>query len=155
MSHTATQTNTGTIKQIIGAVVDVYFENKLPEIFEALEIKKGDSKVVLETQQHIGSNIVRAIAMSSTDGLSRGQEVIATGEGISVPVGEKTLGRLLSVLGEPIDNKGEVKSEKKYPIHRPSPAFISQSTKTEILETGIKVIDLICPIPKGGKVGMF
>ncbi len=148
--------NKGTIKQIIGAVVDVQFEEKLPEIFNALEIKlEGDNKLVLETQQHIGSNVVRCIAMGSTDGLKRGMEVLDTEAPISVPVGPETLGRMFDVLGKPIDGKEAVVTEKKYPIHREAPKFIEQSTKTEILETGIKVIDLICPIPKGGKVGLF
>jgi F-type H+-transporting ATPase subunit beta len=145
----------GKIKQIIGAVVDVYFENNLPEIYTALKIKRGSDNLVLEVEQHIGSNIVRTIALGSTDGLKRGDDVIDTGAGISVPVGEGTLGRLLNVLGEPVDGAGEIKHEKKYEIHRPAPEFTNQSTKTEILETGIKVIDLICPIAKGGKVGLF
>lgn len=147
--------NLGTIKQVIGAVVDVQFSNELPDIFSALEVKAGEKKIVLETQQHIGSNLVRAIAMTSTDGLKRGDEVVNTGAPISVPVGEKTLGRIFDVLGEPIDGKPAPKAEKKYPIHRQAPEFTDQSTKAEILETGIKVIDLICPILKGGKVGLF
>lgn len=145
----------GQVKQVIGAVVDVYFENDLPKIYDALEVNVNDKKLVLETQQHLGSNTVRAVAMSSTDGLKRGQEVVATGEGISVPVGRETLGRILDVLGNSVDGGSKVKTEKKYPIHRPAPQFIEQSTKAEILETGIKVIDLICPILKGGKVGLF
>ncbi len=162
--------NSGTIKQVIGAVVDVYFENQLPEIYDALEVEIAEGvryaekkvpdtivakKLILETQQHLGSNTVRTVAMSSTDGLKRGQQVINTGAGISVPVGNETLGRILDVLGNSIDGLGDVKTQKKYPIHRPTPKFIEQSTKTEILETGIKVIDLICPILKGGKVGLF
>ncbi len=146
---------TGRIKQIIGAVVDVHFEESLPEIYTALEVAKKDSKLVLEVQQHIGFNIVRTIAMGTTDGLKRGDEVLNTGQGISVPVGTGTLGRILNVLGEPVDNAGEIKGDKLYEIHREAPAFADQSTKTEILETGIKVIDLICPIAKGGKVGLF
>ncbi len=148
--------NVGKIKQIIGAVVDVHFENDLPEVFTALEVKMKDGKkLVLETQQHIGFNVVRAVAMGTTDGLKRGEDVINTGAGISVPVGEKTLGRIFNVLGDPVDGGEDVKTEKRYEIHRPAPEFTDQSTKTEILETGIKVIDLICPIAKGGKVGMF
>lgn len=158
--------NSGTIKQVIGAVVDVHFsasakaaadnkEGELPEIYTALEVFAGDRKVVLEVQQHIGSNTVRTIAMSSTDGLKRGDNVINTGAGITVPVGDETLGRIFDVLGNPVDGKEAPKTKKRYPIHRPAPSFIDQSTKTEILETGIKVIDLICPIAKGGKVGMF
>ena len=145
----------GTIKQIIGAVVDVEFKGEMPEIYHALETNIGKNKLVLETQQHIGSNLVRTIAMGSTDGLKRGDEVINIGEGISVPVGNETLGRIFDVLGNTIDGKGAVKTKKRYPIHREAPQFTEQSTKTEVLETGIKVIDLICPIAKGGKVGMF
>jgi len=148
--------NVGKIKQIIGAVVDVHFENDLPEIYTALEVIMPDSKkLVLETQQHIGFNVIRAVAMGTTDGLKRGDEVINTGIGISVPVGKETLGRIFNVLGDPVDGGEEAKTEKRYEIHRPAPEFIDQSTKTEVLETGIKVIDLICPIAKGGKVGMF
>jgi len=147
--------NIGTIKQIIGAVVDVYFASELPGIYTALEVEKKDGKLVLETQQHIGSNLVRAIAMGSTDGLKRGDQAVNTGDNITVPVGEETLGRIFNVLGEPVDGLPVVKTKKRYPIHRPAPKFVEQSTKVEILETGIKVIDLICPIVKGGKVGMF
>jgi F-type H+-transporting ATPase subunit beta len=146
---------TGKIKQVIGAVVDVYFDSNLPEIFTALEVDNNGVKLVLETQQHIGSNIVRTVAMGSTDGLKRGDKVVNTEKGISVPVGDKTLGRIFDVLGNPVDGKEAPKTEKKYEIHRSAPDFKDQSTKTEILETGIKVIDLICPIAKGGKVGMF
>ncbi len=145
----------GTIKQVIGAVVDVHFEGDLPEIFNALKIQKGDKELILETQQHIGSNTVRAIAMGSTDGLKRGDEVVDLGSGISVPVGNETLGRVFDVLGNAVDGKESPKTAKKYEIHRKAPSFTEQSTKTEILETGIKVIDLICPIAKGGKVGLF
>ncbi len=146
----------GSIKQVIGAVVDVSFENSLPEIYTALEVVKANGeKIILEVQQHIGFNVVRTIAMGTTDGLRRGDEVVNTGKGISVPVGTATLGRILNVLGEPIDNVGEIKGDKLYEIHRDAPDFADQSTKTEILETGIKVIDLICPIAKGGKVGLF
>ena len=145
----------GKVKQIVGVVVDVQFEGELPRIYDALEVKKGDDKIILETQQHIGSNLVRAVAMGSTDGLKRGQDVINTGAGISVPVGEETLGRIFDVLGDPVDGKPAPKTEKKYQIHREAPKFADQSTKIEILETGIKVIDLISPISKGGKVGMF
>ncbi len=147
--------NVGKIKQIIGAVIDVHFESELPKIYDALEIVKGDKKLVLETEQHKGSNIVRALAMGPTEGLKRGDKVINTGTGISVPVGEKTLGRIFDVLGNSVDGKSDPKTKKRYQIHRPVPSFTEQSTKIEILETGIKVIDLICPIAKGGKVGMF
>ena len=145
----------GKIKQIIGAVVDVAFEGDLPEIYTALEVKNGEETLVLEAEQHIGSNVVRALAMGSTDGLKRGDEVVSTGKGISVPVGDKTLGRIFDVLGNAVDGKEDPKTDKKYEIHRKAPDFTDQSTETEILETGIKVIDLICPIAKGGKVGLF
>ena len=145
----------GIIKQVIGAVVDVYFAEGVPEIYTALEVDNNDKKLVLETQQHLGFNVVRAISMGSTDGLKRGDEVVNTGEGITVPVGEETLGRIFNVLGEAIDGEKELVGTKRYEIHRQAPDFIDQSTKTEILETGIKVIDLICPIAKGGKVGLF
>jgi len=141
----------GKISQIIGAVVDVAFEGKLPSINDALKV--GD--LVLEVQQHLGSGQVRTIAMSSTDGFYRGQEVKSLGEPISVPVGEGVLGRMFDVIGNPIDGKGIVKADKRYSIHRENPKFIEQSTKMEILETGIKVIDLICPFLKGGKTGLF
>ncbi len=147
--------NVGTIKQIIGAVVDVYFEEKLPAIYSALKINKDKTELILETQQHLGFNTVRTIAMGSTDGLKRGEKVIDTEAGIKVPVGKETLGRIFNVLGKTIDEQGEVKTEKSYEIHRPAPDFANQSTKVEVLETGIKVIDLICPITKGGKVGLF
>lgn len=148
--------NKGKIKQIIGAVVDIDFSEKTPEIFNAVEIQKDPKeKLVLEVQQHLGNNVVRTVALGSTDGLSRNMEVIDTEAPISVPVGKETLGRMMSVLGEPMDNAGPIKTKEKYPIHKPAPKFSEQSTKTEILETGIKVIDLIAPIVKGGKVGMF
>lgn len=147
---------TGKVKQIIGAVVDVEFKDELPKIYDALEVLMPDqSKLILEVQQHIGSNVVRAIAMGSTDGLSRNIKAESTNTPISVPVGPETLGRMLDVLGNPLDDKELVVTKKKYPIHRHAPSFTDQSTKEEILETGIKVIDLICPIVKGGKVGMF
>ncbi|MDD3607679.1 MAG: F0F1 ATP synthase subunit beta, partial [Candidatus Moranbacteria bacterium] len=148
--------NKGKISQVIGPVVDVNFTEKLPEINSALEVSLGKSeKLVLETAQHLGSGQVRAIAMGSTDGLRRKMEVIDTGAPISVPVGKKALGRMFDVLGNPIDDKGPVRTEKKYPIHRPAPSFDQQSTEAEVFETGIKVIDLICPFLKGGKVGLF
>jgi len=146
----------GKIKQVIGPVVDVEFTGALPEIFTALKVKKSDGPdLVLEVEQHLGDNLVRTIAMSSTDGLTRGQEVENTGKPISVPVGKETLGRMVDVTGNPIDGKGEIKANKYYPIHRPAPEFTSQRTVTEIFETGIKVVDLICPFMKGGKVGLF
>src|SRR3989339_353267 len=149
--------NKGHIQQIIGVVVDVKFADKLPEIHSALEVKlPSGQKLILEAQQHLGDNSVRTVAMSTTDGLERGAEVIDTGAPISVPVGPATLGRMFDVVGNTIDGlKDEVKFTKKYPIHRPAPSFSEQSTKAEVLETGIKVIDLFCPFLKGGKVGLF
>lgn len=146
----------GTITQIIGVVVDAHFPDKLPDLYTSLETKLYDGKkLTLEVQQHLGNNDLRAIAMSTTDGLMRGQEVTSNNEPISVPVGPETLGRMFNVVGEEIDNKEPVKAKKKYPIHRKAPAFTKQSTASEILETGIKVIDLICPFLKGGKIGLF
>lgn len=147
--------NFGSVKQVIGVVVDVYFADKLPEIFNALEIELNGKKLVLEVEQHIGSNVVRTVAMGSTDGLGRGAQVVDTGLPISVPVGKETLGRIFNVLGEVVDGGPAPKTDKKYSIHRPAPKFTEQSSSVEILETGIKVIDLICPIVKGGKVGLF
>lgn len=147
--------NIGTIKQIIGPVVDVAFEGLLPAIYDALEVKRGNAKIILETQQHLGSGLVRALALTSTDGLKRGDKVTHLGGPISVPVGTESLGRMFDVVGNPIDGKGPVKAKKYLPIHRKSPEFTSQSTKAEVFETGIKVVDLICPFVKGGKVGLF
>ena len=148
--------NKGKITQIIGVVVDVEFSEKLPALFNALSVKIPDKdNLILEVQQHLGANSIRAIAMSTTDGLTRGQEVIDLGEPISVPVGPETLGRMYNVVGETIDGLGESKTTKKYPIHREAPEFKKQSTKYEVLETGIKVVDLICPFLKGGKIGLF
>jgi len=149
--------NIGKISQIIGVVADVKFESgELPAIYNALETKMPNGEtLILEVQQHLGSGTVRAIAMSSTDGLERGAEVSDTGSPISVPVGPETLGRMYNVVGETIDGKGESKTKKKYSIHRKAPSFKEQSTKSEVLETGIKVIDLFCPFLKGGKVGLF
>jgi len=145
---------TGTITQIIGPVIDVHFSGELPPIYQALTVVLDGKNITLEVQQHVGAKEVRTIAMDSTDGLTRGQEVIDTGAPISVPVGNAVLGRMFNVTGDPIDNKEAPKAERS-PIHRPSPEFKDQSTETEILETGIKVIDLICPFLKGGKVGLF
>lgn len=150
----------GKIIQIIGAVVDVQFESSaVPEIYNALDVtyKVGDKefKVVLEVQQHLGDGCVRSVAMSSTEGMIRGMEVINTGGPILVPVGNEVLGRILNVIGEPVDNKGPVKTKLRWPIHRPAPKLVDQETSSSILETGIKVIDLICPFIKGGKVGAF
>jgi F-type H+-transporting ATPase subunit beta len=147
----------GVVKQVIGPVVDVQFpEGKLPAIYNAINIyRENESKLVLEVQQHLGENIVRCVAMDSTDGLVRGTEVIDTGEPIAIPAGPQLLGRLLNVIGEPIDELGPVETEKKLPIHRPAPEFENLSTETEILETGIKVVDLLEPYTKGGKTGLF
>ncbi len=147
--------NIGTISQIIGPVVDVHFEKELPAIYNALEIDHNDGILTLETQQQLPGNIVRTIAMSATDGLQRGTAVRDTGRGISVPVGKATLGRMFNVLGQPIDGKPAPSVDELYPIHAKAPELTKQSTKSEILETGIKVVDLICPILKGGKVGLF
>jgi len=145
----------GKITQIIGPVVDVRFDDGLPAIYNALTIEQNGEKVVLEVQQHVGMHEVRAISMSTTDGLQRGQEVSDTGAAISVPVGEAVLGRMFDVVGNPIDEQPAPKDAPLSPIHREAPGFDRQSTKTEILETGIKVIDLICPFLKGGKIGLF
>ena len=158
--------NLGKIIQVIGPVVDVQFENELPEIYNALEIKletgptsaeatASQGKLVLETHQHVGGGKVRAVAMGSTDGLRRGMEVTDTGAPINVPVGQETLGRMFNLLGDPIDGKPQVAVKQTLPIHRAAPKFNEQSTEAEIFETGIKVIDLICPFVKGGKVGLF
>ena len=149
--------NTGKITQVIGAVLDIRFDKGvLPEINDAVEIRRKDgSTLVAETAQHLGDDIIRCIAMGPTDGLIRGMEAIATGGPISVPVGEVTLGRIFNVLGEPIDKKPMPEGVKRNPIHRKAPAFAEQATETEILETGIKVVDLLCPYQKGGKIGLF
>ncbi len=146
---------TGIIKRIIGPVVDISFEGDAPAIYNALTVVNGDKKIVLEVEQHIGGGMVRSVAMDSTDGLARGMEVTDTGAPISVPVGGDTLGRMFNVLGEAIDDGKAISTDKRSSIHRKAPEFVSQSTKVEILETGIKVIDLICPVLKGGKVGLF
>ncbi len=145
----------GKITQIIGAVVDVNFESDLPEIYTALEVTNSGNKLILEVAQHLGENDVRTIAMDATEGLKRGDEVINTGAPISVPVGPETLGRIINVVGESIDEKGEVKTKEKWPIHREAPKFTDQATETEQLVTGIKVIDLLAPYAKGGKIGLF
>ena len=149
--------NTGKITQIIGAVLDIKFPTGcLPQINEAVKVPARDgSTLTVEVSQHLGDDTVRCIAMGPTDGLVRGMEAIATGAPITIPVGENTLGRIFNVLGEPIDNKPAPKTEKTLPIHRKAPAFEEQSTETEMLETGIKVVDLLCPYQKGGKIGLF
>ena len=145
----------GRITQVIGAVVDVKFEGNLPEILTALECKNGENRLVLEVAQHLGESSVRTIAMDATEGLKRGDEVTDTAAPIKVPVGPETLGRIINVVGEPIDEKGQVKTKESWPIHRLAPTFNDQSTETEILVTGIKVIDLLAPYAKGGKIGLF
>jgi F-type H+-transporting ATPase subunit beta len=149
------QTTNGTISQVIGAVVDVQFEGELPAILTALETRNGDKTLVLEVAQHLGENTVRTIAMDATEGLVRGAEVINTGAQISVPVGPKVLGRIMNVVGEAIDERGPIGAESTAPIHAEAPAFIDQSTEAAILVTGIKVIDLLAPYAKGGKIGLF
>jgi F-type H+-transporting ATPase subunit beta len=149
------QTTTGTIAQVIGAVVDVAFEGELPAILTALETDNNGNKLVLEVAQHLGENTVRTIAMDATEGLTRGQSVTNTGAQISVPVGPKTLGRIVNVVGEPIDERGPVGADKRAPIHAEAPLFVDQSTEASILVTGIKVIDLLAPYAKGGKIGLF
>src|SRR2546428_12260954 len=147
----------GKIVQIIGPVLDVQFEEgHLPQIYDALTVTRdGGGEVIAEVQQHLGNNWVRAVSMAATDGLRRGMDAIATGGPITVPVGEATLGRLFNVIGEPIDGKGDVKGDRRDPIHRAPPPFTEQSTQAEIFETGMKVIDLICPFLKGGKSAVF
>ncbi|MCR2833287.1 F0F1 ATP synthase subunit beta [Parerythrobacter lacustris] len=149
------QTTNGTISQVIGAVVDVQFPGDLPAILTALETKNGNNTLVLEVAQHLGENTVRTIAMDATEGLTRGQEVVNTGAQISVPVGPKTLGRIMNVIGQPIDERGPIGAEKSAPIHAEAPAFVDQSTEAAILVTGIKVIDLLAPYARGGKIGLF
>jgi F-type H+-transporting ATPase subunit beta len=147
--------NKGTLTQIIGPVVDVVFKNELPKIYNALKVKVGDRELVLEVAQHMGNNVVRTVAMDDTNGLQRGMEVIDTGAPIMVPVGKAVLGRILNVLGQPVDNAGPIETEERLPIHRDAPDFESQGTEVEIFETGIKVIDLLAPYIKGGKIGLF
>lgn len=147
--------NVGRVTQVIGAVVDVKFDDHLPLILNALETDNQGTRLVLEVAQHLGENTVRTIAMDATEGLVRGQEVVDTGAAISVPVGVGTLGRIMNVIGEPVDEAGEIKHEDKRGIHQEAPAFIEQSTEAEILVTGIKVVDLLAPYAKGGKIGLF
>ena len=145
----------GTITQVMGAVVDVQFEGDLPQILNALQVDNNGKLLVLEVAQHLGESTVRTVAMDTTDGLVRGAQVTDTGNPITVPVGPGTLGRIINVIGEPVDERGPVKAKTMLPIHRQAPAFIDQSTEAEILVTGIKVIDLLEPYPKGGKIGLF
>ena len=145
----------GTITQVIGAVVDVRFEGELPSILNALHCDNAGQKLVLEVAQHLGENTVRTVAMDTTDGLVRGAEVVDTGGPITMPVGPETLGRILNVIGEPVDERGPIVTKMRSPIHKPAPEFVDQSTEAEILVTGIKVVDLLAPYAKGGKVGLF
>ena len=158
MNNSAKETKTtGYVLQVLGAVVDVKFENnkELPDILTALECNNQGHRLVLEVEQHIGDHVVRCIALDSTDGLMRGIKVLNTGEPIKVPVGPQLLGRIINLLGEPIDERGPIKSDIYAPIHRDAPKFTEQSTKEDILVTGIKVIDLLEPYSKGGKIGLF
>ena len=145
----------GHVRQVMGAVVDVQFAEHLPEILNALETDNQGNRLVLEVAQHLGESTVRTVAMDSTDGLVRGQEVVDTGEPIAVPVGDETLGRIMNVIGEAVDEAGPIKTAEKRPIHAPAPSFVDQSTEAEILITGIKVVDLLAPYAKGGKIGLF
>ena len=147
--------NVGRVSQVLGAVVDVQFDGELPPILNALNAEFNGQRLVLEVAQHLGENTVRCIAMDTTDGLTRGQDVADTGDAISVPVGKETLGRIMDVIGRPIDERGDVKTSASWPIHRAAPEFTEQSTETEVLVTGIKVIDLLEPYAKGGKIGLF
>src|SRR5690606_3095250 len=146
---------TGRVAQVIGAVVDVQFDGPLPAILNALETQNGETRLVLEVAQHLGENTVRTIAMDATDGLTRGQAVRDTGSQITVPVGPQTLGRIMNVIGEPIDERGPIGSTMHAPIHAKAPEFVDQSTDSAILVTGIKVIDLLAPYARGGKIGLF
>lgn len=146
----------GKVRAVIGAIVDVQFEQgSLPAILNALEIPTDNGKLILEVAQHLGENTVRTIAMDGTEGLVRGTSVVDTGAPISVPVGRETLGRILNVVGEPIDERGPIKTKKRNPIHADPPTFAEQSTAAEVLETGIKVVDLLAPYARGGKIGLF
>ena len=146
---------TGKISQVLGAVVDVSFEGELPAIMNALKVDNNGNKLILEVAQHLGENTVRTIAMDSTEGLVRGQTATDSGSPISMPVGPETLGRIMNVIGDPVDERGPISTTKKYPIHRPAPEFVDQSTETEVLVTGIKVVDLLAPYARGGKIGLF
>src|SRR5579871_4802553 len=146
---------TGRVIQVIGAVVDVKFDSYLPPILNALTTDNNGNKLVLEVAQHLGEATVRTIAMDTSEGLVRGQEVTDTGQAISVPVGEGTLGRIMNVIGEPVDEAGPIPHQARRPIHAPAPTYVDQSTEADILVTGIKVVDLLAPYAKGGKVGLF
>ena len=148
--------NTGTVVQVIGPVLDIRFaDGSLPELLSAIEVEHNGRKVVAEVAQHIGDDVVRCIAMNSTDGLERGISAVDTGSPITVPVGEECLGRIFNLMGDPVDEQPAPQTAHRWPIHRPAPAYDEQESTTEILETGIKVVDLICPYAKGGKIGLF
>jgi len=149
------QNRVGKVTQVLGAVVDVQFDGDLPAILNALHADNQGKKLVLEVAQHLGENTVRTIAMDTTDGMVRGQEAVDTGAPITVPVGPETLGRIINVIGEPVDERGPVTAKKHYEIHRPAPSFVDQATEPQVLVTGIKVVDLLTPYPKGGKIGLF
>jgi F-type H+/Na+-transporting ATPase subunit beta len=151
----ASDNSVGRIRQVTGAVVDVQFDADLPAILNALETQNGNVRLVLEVAQHLGENTVRTIAMDSTEGLVRGQEVVDTGATITIPVGDETLGRIMNVIGEPVDEAGPIVTKSKRGIHQPAPEFVEQSTEAQILATGIKVVDLLAPYAKGGKIGLF
>merc|ERR1719240_1236600 len=155
MAAEAAGVGTGRISQVIGAVVDVQFDNELPNILNSLEVQDHDIRVVLEVAQHLGENTVRTIAMDATDGLVRGQSVVDTGSPIEVPVGNELLGRIVNVIGEPIDERGDIGAKQTLPIHADAPAFTEQQTEAQVLVTGIKVVDLINPYARGGKIGLF
>ena len=149
--------NTGTVVQVIGPVLDIRFEDAhLPELLNAINIQCGDRMIVAEVAQHIGDNVARCVSMNATDGMVRGLEAVDTGSPITVPVGNQCLGRIFNLLGQPIDEGKDLpEGMERWPIHRPAPSYEEQQTSTEILETGIKVVDLICPYAKGGKIGLF
>jgi F-type H+/Na+-transporting ATPase subunit beta len=151
----ATPNAVGKITQVIGAVVDVQFQDHLPAILNALETTNDGKRLVLEVAQHLGESTVRTVAMDASEGLVRGQDVTDTGQPIAVPVGDETLGRIINVVGEPVDEAGPVKTKEKRAIHQPAPSYVEQSTEAQILVTGIKVVDLLAPYAKGGKIGLF
>src|SRR5205807_3413107 len=146
---------TGRVTQVMGAVVDVQFEGHLPAILNAIETRNGGNRLILEVAQHLGESTVRTIAMDSTEGLVRGNQVFDTGQAIAVPVGDGTLGRIMNVIGEPVDEAGPIKAAGRRGIHQPAPSFVEQSTEAQVLVTGIKVVDLLAPYAKGGKIGLF
>jgi F-type H+-transporting ATPase subunit beta len=155
MANNSPTNSVGKITQVLGAVVDVQFEGELPAILNALYAENQGKRLVLEVAQHLGEKTVRTVAMDTTDGLVRGQPATDSGDAITVPVGPETLGRIINVVGEPVDERGPVNAKKHMPIHRAAPEFVEQSTESQILVTGIKVVDLLAPYAKGGKIGVF